>query len=185
MNIHKLLIILVLSTGCQQPKQPSIDPYIVKRNDTWEHQIKDPFEWSKIQIKESDPIDKDENLCFAEADIDNDGFKELFIHADVPARLYIILVFKKYINEYKYIGCFSANPYRIVKSSNNELTSYAPCGGHNGYVVKYVSDGKRFVEIYRSNNIHSGDGAPEYNNEFIKMTFNRPILKWEKYINNQ
>ena len=96
-----LPLIILLFLGCQST--PAIDPYVVKENKSWPYTIQNPYAWSRIQISEAAPIGQNRELCKAEVDIDSDQELELLIRADIPARNYLVLVFRRTANGYRYI----------------------------------------------------------------------------------
>jgi len=181
MNMRRHIIvtaILVLTCGCHT--MPPVDPYVLKSSRSWTHTIDDPYEWSRVQIREAAPIDKNGGLCRAEADIDGDGARELFVHADVPGRVHVILAFKRVRGGYRYIGDFTACRNRITNPKHNTLTVYEACGGHNGYVRTYVNDENRFKRVWSSELLSVGDGAPGTHSEKVERLGRDCPLKWER-----
>ena len=176
-----VIAILALTCGCRT--MPPVDPYVLKSNRSWVHTIDDPYEWSRVEIREAAPIGKDGGLCSAEADIDGDGTRELFVHADVPGRVHPILAFKRVRGGYRYIGNFGASRDMITNPKRNTLTVYEACGGHHGYVRTYVSAGDRFKRVWSSEELSVGDGAPDANNEKVERLRRNCALTWKRMPN--
>ena len=118
-----------------------------------------------------------------ETDINDDAQPELFIHADVPASSFVILVFEKGRGGYIYLGSIDSNPNMIASPQKNRIITYQRCGGKNGAIVTYALKKNHFEVIQSSGLLEVGDGAPDENHKLLNDLFGNCNLTWQKVPN--
>jgi len=171
------LSLLACLAGCTSGRQvKQVDPYVLKNDDVWKATILDPYKWSIVQLTEAAPISGDA-LCHARADIDADGTEELFIRADIPSRMWVILVFSEADGGYTYLGNFVGNSALTIPGAPGKLEVYEPSGGHTAIIRHYLSDNGRFTRVH-SEQISCGDGAPAVNNARVIGIAKYSIMQW-------
>jgi hypothetical protein len=168
--------------GCK--RAPPVNRYVLKEHSSWPHPIKNPFLWSASQIREAAPIGADGALCHATADINRDGVDELFVHADVPARVRLILVFEHCRDGYRYVGDFTACRSHVSNPEKGTLTVYEACGGKQGFIRTYVMRDSRLKLIRSSTRLSVGDGGRDADNSLLTRLGKDNILKWERVPNS-
>jgi hypothetical protein len=143
-----------------------------------------PHDWARQQIAKAAPIGKDGGLCSSEADINDDEQYELFIHADVPSVLFVILVFEKVDGGYKYLGSIDSNPNTITFPRKNQIVTYQRCGGHNGVIVTYALKNNRLEVLHSSGMLNVGDGGDDKHNQQVSDLARSCTLAWKRMPNN-
>jgi len=161
-------------------KAPPVNPYVLKGNLSWPHPIKNPYVWSARQIMEAAPIGPDGALCRATADINHDGVDELFLRADVPGRVHVILVFERRRDGHRYIGHFGSCRSRVSNPEKGTLTVYYACGGHQGFIRTYVAEDGRLKLVRSSRMLSVGDGGRDTDNSLLARLGRSNILNWER-----
>ncbi len=166
-------------------KAPPVNPYVLKGDLSWPHSIKNPYMWSSRQIMGAAPIGPDGALCRATADVNHDGVDELFIRADVPGRVHLILVFERCRAGYRYVGNFVACRSHVSNPEKGTLTVYEACGGKQGFIRTYVTDGGAFKCVRSSRLLSVGDGGREADNLLLARLGKSSILNWDRAPNQR
>lgn len=179
--LTRLIVALAISLFTSGCKSHAVkDPYVLKPDKPSNHIITDPYAWARQQISETAPLGADGRLCSMEADIDGDGVKELFIRADIPASLFVILVLKKDNGGYTYLGSIDSHPDMIKITRQKQIITYQRSGGHSGAIVIYAMKSGRFKKVHTSGMLNVGDGGNAAHNKHLHALFNNCNHEWKK-----
>ncbi len=185
---YVVLLTAALLAGCATAQPATNDQHARSRDG--DEVIADPYDWvsQRFEMVTHETVNGIERVWLQEArgDINFDGTLELFV-GNGPARCWGAAVFTPVEGGYRYIGEIGGRAFRILPKDEKgrpRMLVYEPCGGHYGYIVTYMHDGKEFVCTSREG-IHGGDGAPDENNRrldelFFSGSAKNACLKWRK-----
>jgi hypothetical protein len=159
------------------------DPFVVKLGHTYPYAIENPYDWSRRQIREAAPIDQDGALMQAKADLDGDESPELFIRADVPASTHLVLVFRRDVDGWHYIGSLPGSRFTVIRP--NVVRIYYPLGGINAVVYEYVQKHGCFHDTGNSLPLNMDETDPGNDIRRAEELFKREhAYEWSKVVDS-